>query len=185
MTMRHWSSFVIKIGCGCLQKHGRLILREDRHVVETPSGLGSIKEIPSACYNTRMSPHPSERFNKSTGALAEALASIQQQTSFRPAYAIILGSGLGPLAKDIEVDTVLSYDDIPGFVASSAPGHAGKLIFGTLSGKKVVAMQGRLHYYEGISAQQAAFPVRVMHKLGAHSLLLSNACGGLNPNWQA
>ena len=132
-----------------------------------------------------MSQHPSERFNTSTGALAEALTNVQQQISFKPDVAIILGSGLGPLAEEIEVDTALSYSDIPGFVDSTAPGHAGKLIFGILSGKKVVAMQGRLHAYEGITAQQAAFPVRVMHKLGAHSLLLSNACGGLNPNWQA
>lgn len=115
----------------------------------------------------------------------KALATLRQTTDFRPEVAIILGSGLGPLADDIEVEAAVPFGDIPGFVASSAPGHAGRLVFGKLAGKNVVAMQGRVHYYEGVSAAQSAFPVRVMHALGARSLVVSNACGGLNPAWQA
>lgn len=117
--------------------------------------------------------------------LEQAVTTIRQRSSIKPIVALILGSGLGPLADDIEAEAVISYADIPGFAQSHAPGHAGKLVLGTLAGKKVVAMQGRVHFYEGISAQQAAFPIRVMNALGAESLLVSNACGGLNPNWQA
>ena len=84
------------------------------------------------------------------------------------------------------VEASVPFGAIPGFVASSAPGHAGRLVFGTLAGQNVVAMQGRVHYYEGVSAAQNVFPVQVMHALGcARSLVVSNACGGLNPNWQA
>lgn len=117
--------------------------------------------------------------------LSEALAVLQKKTRFRPEVAIVLGSGLGPLADEIEVEAALPFGEIPGFAESSAPGHAGRLVFGTLAGKTVVAMQGRVHYYEGISAAQNVFPVRVMHALGAESLLVSNACGGLNPAWSA
>jgi len=80
---------------------------------------------------------------------------------------------------------VIPYRDLPGFAPSTAPGHAGELVLGELSGRKVVAMKGRLHFYEGLSAAQAAFPVRLMHALRARSLLVTNACGGLNPNWRA
>ena len=117
--------------------------------------------------------------------VTEALTKIREVTDLDPDVAITLGSGLGPLAEDIQTEATLSYSDIPGFAASTAPGHAGELILGTLAGKNVVAMKGRVHFYEGISAQAAAFPVRVMHALGASSLLVSNACGGLNPNWRA
>jgi purine-nucleoside phosphorylase len=117
--------------------------------------------------------------------LTTALASIQAKTKLAPAIAIILGSGLGPLADEIDIEASISYADIPGFAASSAPGHEGKLVLGTLSGKPVVAMKGRIHYYEGHSAQQTTFPLRVMNALGAKTLLVSNACGGLNPDWQA
>lgn len=117
--------------------------------------------------------------------VAEAVAKIQEVTDFSPEVAITLGSGLGALADEIDTQATLSYGDIPGFVASTAPGHVGELILGELAGRKLVAMNGRVHFYEGISAQAAAFPVRVMHALGAHSLLVSNACGGLNPNWRA
>ena len=129
--------------------------------------------------------HPSARFNAADGLLADATKFLRSKTSFTPEFAIILGSGLGPLADEIEVNDRFSYADIPGFAQSHAPGHAGELILGTLAGKAVVAMKGRVHYYEGISAQQSTFPLRVMHALGAHSLLVSNACGGLNPNWHA
>ena len=120
-----------------------------------------------------------------SGDLEKTLATLHRTTDFRPEVAIILGSGLGPLADEIEVEAALSFADIPGFAMSSAPGHAGRLVFGTLSGKNIVAMQGRVHYYEGVSAAQNVFPVRIMQALGAHSLLVSNACGGLNPNWHA
>ena len=114
-----------------------------------------------------------------------AVAAIRQHSSLEPSIAITLGSGLGPLAEDIDVEARIPYADIPGMVSSTAPGHAGQLILGQLAGRKVVAMQGRIHLYEGIRARDAAFPVRVMHALGARSIILSNACGALNPHWQA
>jgi purine-nucleoside phosphorylase len=104
---------------------------------------------------------------------------------FVPEVALILGSGLGPLADEIDAVAVRSYEELPGFHASTAPGHSGELILGTLSGKNVVAMKGRVHLYEGVPAREVAFPVRVMGRLGAKTLVVSNACGGLNPNWQA
>ena len=115
----------------------------------------------------------------------EAVAAVRERTRLEPSLALILGSGLGPLADELEAEVVIPYGEIPGFGESSAPGHAGELVLGTLSGLEVVAMKGRLHFYEGLSAAQTAFPVRVMHALGATSLLVSNACGGLNPNWRA
>ncbi|MEM7737369.1 MAG: purine-nucleoside phosphorylase [Deinococcota bacterium] len=110
---------------------------------------------------------------------------IRSKTALEPSVAIILGSGLGGLADDIDIDTAIHYQDIPGFASSSAPGHEGRLLLGHLAGQPVVAMQGRVHLYEGIRASQVAFPVRVMHALGASSLLVSNACGGINPNLNA
>ena len=103
----------------------------------------------------------------------------------KPEIALVLGSGLGPLADEIDDDAVIPYSELPGFAPSTAPGHAGQLVLGTLAGRRVVAMQGRLHFYEGVTAAQAAFPVRLMHALGAQTLIVSNACGGLNPNWRA
>ena len=129
---------------------------------------------------------PDQTLNKKLSAVVEATRSVvRDRTPLEPELALILGSGLGPLADDIDADAVISYSDLPGFVPSTAPGHAGKLVLGTLAGRRVVAMQGRLHFYEGITAGQAAFPVRLMHALGAGTLLVSNACGGLNPNWHA
>lgn len=124
-------------------------------------------------------------FNQSDSILTDATAYLTEQSSLRPEIALILGSGLGPLADEVEQVAAVPYHTIPGFVQSHAPGHEGRLIFGHLADRAVVAMQGRTHYYEGISAQQAGFPVRVMHALGAKTLIVSNACGGLNPNWQA
>jgi purine-nucleoside phosphorylase len=115
---------------------------------------------------------------------AEALAYIQSQTKLRPEYVIILGTGLGRLAEQIKVDTAISYSDIPHFPVSTVESHAGRLLFGELGGKKVVAMQGRFHYYEGYTMQQIVFPLRVLQKNGAHTLLVSNACGGMNPNFK-
>jgi purine-nucleoside phosphorylase len=129
-------------------------------------------------------PMPSA-FSDHEDTVSQGLAAVREITTFEPDVAIILGSGLGPLADEIEAEAVIPYGELPGFAQSSAPGHAGRLVLGHLSGKRVVAMQGRVHYYEGISAKQAAFPVRVMHALGARTLLVSNACGGINPNWQA
>lgn len=113
----------------------------------------------------------------------QAVAFIQGETDFQPEYLLILGTGLGQLADEIETEHIISYSDIPHFPVSTVESHAGKLIFGKLGGKEVVAMQGRFHYYEGYTMQQIAFPVRVAKSIGAQSLLVSNACGGLNPNF--
>lgn len=110
---------------------------------------------------------------------------IQQQTNhFSPAVGIILGTGLGDLVNDVKVEYELDYQDIPDFPISTLETHKGKLILGELGGKKVVVMQGRFHYYEGYSLKQVAFPVRVMKVLGIETLLVSNAAGGLNPNFR-
>ncbi|MCO4292087.1 purine-nucleoside phosphorylase [Solitalea sp. MAHUQ-68] len=103
---------------------------------------------------------------------------------FQPEIGVILGTGLGKLVEDIEIKYELMYSNIPNFPISTVEFHAGKLIFGTLNGKNVVAMQGRLHYYEGYSMQQITFPVRVMQLLGIKQLLVSNACGCLNPDYR-
>lgn len=116
--------------------------------------------------------------------LERALALLKEY-AFSPSLGLILGSGLGPLADELEVAAAISFSSLPGFAPSTAPGHSGELILGTLAGQKLVVMKGRVHYYEGISAQTAAFPVRVMAGLGAHTLIVSNACGGLDPHWQA
>lgn len=123
------------------------------------------------------------------GPLKEACDVLRHHLShhgdFVPEVALILGSGLGPLADSIDAVLSLPFSEIPGFATSTAPGHSGELIFGRLGGKRLVAMKGRVHYYEGVSARQLGFPVRVMGRLGAHTLIVSNACGGLNPNWRA
>lgn len=106
---------------------------------------------------------------------------IQERTGCKPQLGIILGSGLGGLVESIEIKHIMDYGDIPNFPVSTVPGHNGKLIFGKLEGKEVVAMQGRFHYYEGYSMQQVTLPVRVMKLLGITHLFLSNAAGGLNP----
>lgn len=117
--------------------------------------------------------------------LAAAVTAVGAKSRLEPELALILGSGLGPLADAIDADAVIPYAELPGFAPSTAPGHAGELVLGTLEGRRVVAMKGRLHFYEGVSAAQAAFPVRLLHALGATTLLVSNACGGLNPHWRA
>lgn len=103
----------------------------------------------------------------------------------RPEVAIILGTGLGGLVRRIESPVVIDYQDIPGFPLSTVESHAGRLISGRLSGRQVLAMQGRFHRYEGYSLRQATFPVRVLRQLGAHTLIVSNACGGMRPDWGA
>ena len=124
-------------------------------------------------------------FQTAHGLREDAVATIREASTLRPEVAIVLGSGLGPLADAIEVDAELPYDHLPGFAAATAPGHDGTLILGTLDGRPVVAMRGRLHPYDGLPAAQVAFPVRVMHALGAEALVVSNACGGLRPEWSA
>jgi purine-nucleoside phosphorylase len=111
----------------------------------------------------------------------EALKYIQSKYEGRPKYGIILGTGLGKLVDDIEVECTIEYKDIPHFPVSTVESHSGKLIFGKIAGKDVVVMQGRFHYYEGYSAKQITFPVRVLKLLGIEKLLISNACGGVNP----
>ncbi len=98
---------------------------------------------------------------------------------------IVLGSGLGPLADEVDARCSVPFSELPGMPASTAPGHAGRVVCGGLSGREVIAFQGRLHGYEGFDAPTCAFPVRVMHALGAHALLVSNACGGLDPHLRA
>src|ERR1700761_6798624 len=120
------------------------------------------------------------------------LESVAQTTSyiknrigdFEPEVGIILGTGLGALVSEIEIEKQLMYSNIPDFPISTLEFHSGKLIFGTLAGKKIVAMQGRLHYYEGYTMQQITFPVRVMKMLGIKTLLVSNASGALNPDYK-
>ena len=118
-------------------------------------------------------------------SIGEAVASVRGRTTMRPDVAVILGTGLGGLAADIDVAAEVPYEAIPGFPLSTVESHAGRLLLGRLGGKNVVAMQGRFHRYEAYSMQQIVFPVRVMHALGAATLVVSNACGGMHPLWNA
>lgn len=111
----------------------------------------------------------------------EALDSLHTRDFPEPEIALVLGSGLGSLADAIEDAVVVPTREIPGYPASTAPGHRGRLILGTLEGRNVAAIQGRVHAYEGYTARQTAFPVRLVHALGASRLLLTNAAGGINP----
>jgi len=111
----------------------------------------------------------------------DAIKAIRKTTDMTPKIAIILGTGLGKLVHNIDINTTISYKDIPHFPVSTVESHEGRLIFGYLSGKPVVCMQGRFHYYEGYGMKEVTFPVRVMKNLGADILLVSNAAGGLNP----
>ena len=112
-----------------------------------------------------------------------AVAAIRSRYTGSPDVAIILGTGLGALGREIGVDVSIDYAEIPGFPLSTVESHSGRLLFGTLGGKRVVAMQRRFHRYEGYSLQEVSFPVRVMHALGARTLIVSNACGVMNPQW--
>ena len=108
---------------------------------------------------------------------------IQSRINFQPEIGIILGTGLGGLVKEISIEHTIPYGEIPNFPVSTVEGHSGKLIFGELGGKKVVAMQGRFHFYEGYSMQEVTFPVRVMKFLGIGKLFVSNASGGVNASF--
>ena len=118
-----------------------------------------------------------EKFNESADY-------IKSQTSIRPSIGIILGTGLGGLVNEINIVDEIPYENIPNFPVSTVKGHSGKLIFGELGGKKVMAMQGRFHYYEGYTLQEVTFPVRVMKIMGIKNLFVSNASGGVNPNFE-
>lgn len=114
----------------------------------------------------------------------ETVSFIQSKFSFTPEYGVILGSGLGNFTDDIQIEYSLPYSEIPNFPISTVQGHKGALVFGTIGPKKVVAMQGRFHYYEGYDMKQVTFPVRVMKILGVTKLIVSNASGGVNPNYK-
>lgn len=115
--------------------------------------------------------------------ILETTLFLEQNFKTRPKIAIILGTGLGELVKEIDIIQEILYKDIPHFPVSTVEGHAGKLIVGKLGGKDVLAMQGRFHFYEGYSMEQVTFPIRVMKSLGVTHLFVSNASGGLNPEY--
>ena len=115
--------------------------------------------------------------------VAGAAAAIRGRTKVTPELAIVLGTGLGGLARDIAIETEIPYGDIPGFPLSTVESHPGKLLVGRLGGRPIMAMQGRFHRYEGYDLQQVTFPIRVLHTLGARTLVVSNACGGMHPLW--
>jgi purine-nucleoside phosphorylase len=115
--------------------------------------------------------------------VAAATDIVRARTRVPPEVAIVLGTGLGGLAREIELEAEIPYGDIAGFPLSTVETHAGKLLAGRLAGRPIVAMQGRFHRYEGYDLQQVTFPVRVLHALGARTLVVSNACGGMNPLW--
>lgn len=115
--------------------------------------------------------------------VAEAAAAIRESTSTEPRVAMVLGSGLGALAAEVEDPVVVPYTDIPHFPASTAPGHAGRLVLGGVEGTPVAIMAGRVHLYEGYTADEVAFPIRVLHHLGAKLLIITNAAGGINPEF--
>ncbi len=115
--------------------------------------------------------------------LNETVAFIQQQCNSPVKVGIVLGSGLGNFISELKVEKEISYNDIPHFPVSTVEGHHGKLIFGELGGKKIVAMAGRFHFYEGYTPQQVCYPIRVMKMLGVETVLISNAAGGTNPHF--
>ena len=116
--------------------------------------------------------------------IEEAIAEIKKHWDRTPHAGVILGTGLGSLVKEIEVEATIEYGDIPHFPTSTAVSHAGRLVCGTLAGLPIVAMEGRMHMYEGYPLKMITLPVRVMKALGAELLVVSNACGGMNPNYR-
>ena len=114
----------------------------------------------------------------------ETVSYIKGKNDFTPEYGVILGSGLGSFTDDIQIEFILPYNEIPNFPVSTVQGHKGALVFGTIGGKKVVAMQGRFHFYEGYSMKEVTFPVRVLKYLGVEKLVVSNASGGVNPDYK-
>jgi purine-nucleoside phosphorylase len=135
---------------------------------------------------TAVAPHNSPNAaGHALDSIERAAAAVRARFDQAPDVGIILGTGLGALAKEIRTIATIDYPSIPGFPTSTVESHAGRLLCGTLGGKTVVAMQGRFHRYEGYSLQQVTFPVRVLRALGARSLIVSNACGGMRPEWAA
>ena len=114
----------------------------------------------------------------------ETLNYINKFTYTRPKIGLVLGSGLGDVANDIDITATIPYKDIPGFIAPTIEGHSGNLIFGALDGVPVVALQGRNHYYEGYTMQEITYPIRILKMLGIERLITSNATGGMNPNFE-
>ncbi|WP_426094961.1 purine-nucleoside phosphorylase [Flavobacterium sp. DSR2-3-3] len=114
----------------------------------------------------------------------QTVSYIKERIDFKPEYGVILGSGLGSFTDEMQVKFTLPYNEIPNFPVSTVQGHKGALVFGTIGEKKVVAMQGRFHYYEGYSMTEVTFPVRVMKFLGVEKLVVSNASGGVNPSYK-
>ncbi len=117
--------------------------------------------------------------------IQQAVSTIRERAPLTPEIAIVLGSGLGPLADEIADAVVIPYGEVPGFPVSTAPGHEGKLILGKLAGRSVLAYKGRVHYYEGYPMSQVIFPVQAGYFLGAKSFIVTSAAGGLNPNFSA
>ena len=115
--------------------------------------------------------------------IAAAVAAVRARSTLAPEVAVILGTGLGRLAAELDVDASIPYDALPGFAPATVETHAGRLLLGRLAGRRVVVMQGRLHAYEGYPPAQLAFPVRVMQALGATTLIVSNVSGGMHPEW--
>jgi len=116
--------------------------------------------------------------------IQEATQFIKSKWAGKPSIGIVLGTGLGALASDIQAEAAISYGEIPHFPHSTVQSHAGRLVCGQLGGKTVMAMEGRVHFYEGYSMQSITFPIRVMKALGCSSLIVSNAVGGLNPQYR-
>ncbi len=131
---------------------------------------------------------PMKRFQKTQAPgmepITKCLAYVLKKTSFKPEIALILGTGLGNLAKRIKAEKVFSYDELPFFPKTTVQSHSGKLILGELGGKKIAAMEGRFHFYEGYSLAEVTFPVRVLRGMGAKTLVVSNAAGGLNLSYK-
>jgi purine-nucleoside phosphorylase len=119
-----------------------------------------------------------------TAQIEEAVAFIKTRYSDQPDAGVVLGSGLGNFTSEIDIEVEIPYNEIPHFPVSTVEGHSGRLVFGTLSGKKVVAMAGRFHFYEGYTPQQVVFPIRVLKMLGIKSIFISNAAGGVNPHFK-
>ena len=129
--------------------------------------------------------YSAESLERRVRPLAESVESIRNKSQREPEVGIILGTGLGALADDIEAETIIPYGEIPHFPLSTVEFHAGRLILGTLNGKSIVAMQGRFHRYEGYTLKQITFPIRVIRALGAETLIISTACGAMNTQFQA
>jgi purine-nucleoside phosphorylase len=117
--------------------------------------------------------------------VADAVRAVRSRSTLEPEVAVILGTGLGELAREIELDASIPYAEIPGFVVPTVESHAGRLLLGTIAGRRVVAMQGRFHRYEGYGLGEVTFPVRVLRALGAKTLVVSNVSGGMHPLWAA